>query len=132
MATGRLSSRGKSLRDGLQDDAKAAQQQIDELREEIAALTSLLARDASEGAGKVKSKVRAAGARARDAAEDLKGRAEDDFSDLISAGEDFLSDLQKRYQDSGQRLCETVRERPLATLGLAAAAGFLLASLWRR
>jgi ElaB/YqjD/DUF883 family membrane-anchored ribosome-binding protein len=132
MANGMFSSRGKSLRKDLHSDAQSAQKQIAELREEIASLTRLLGRDASDGAAKVKSKAKAVHAQARNAADTIKDHVGSDFGDLIGAGEEFLSDLQHRYRDSGRKVRETVRERPLATLGIAVAAGVILASLLRR
>lgn len=132
MATGLFSSRSKSLRNGLHDDAQAVEEQIAELRDEIASLAKLLASDASDGASGLRKKARAVKAQASDAAHDLKDRAQGDIRDMIAAGEDILAEFQTRYQDSGRRARKAVKEHPLATLGVAAAAGFLLAALLRR
>ena len=125
MANGLFSSRSSKTRSGLQERAEAVEDQIAELRDEIAALAKLMARDASAGASGVKKKARAA-------AHDLKDRAESDIQDMIAAGEDILADLQERYRHSGRKVRESVHDHPLATLGIAAAAGFLIASLLRR
>ena len=132
MATGLFSSRSKTLRNGLHDEAQAVEDQIAELREEIAALARVLAKDASTGAGSLRKKARAAKAEVSNAAQDLKDRAETDIHDMIAAGEDILADLQTRYQDSGRKARQAVQDHPLATLGIAAAAGFVLAALLRR
>lgn len=132
MATGLFSSRNKSLRNGLQDEAQAVEDQIAELRNEIASLASALANDASSGASGIRKKARAVKSQASDAAYDLKDRAQGDIRDMISAGEDILAEFQQRYQDSGRKARKAVHDHPLATLGVAAAAGFLLAALLRR
>ena len=71
MATGLFSSRNKSLRSGLSDEAHAVENQIAELRDEIASLARLMASDASSGATGIRKKARAVRAHASDAAHDL-------------------------------------------------------------
>ena len=132
MANGLFSSRSKNLRNGLHDEAKAVEDQITELREEIAALARVLASDATSGASNIRKKARAAKAEVSDAAHGLKDRAESDVRDLIAAGEDILAEFQTRYQDSGRKARKAVQDNPLTTLGIAAAAGFVLAALLRR
>jgi ElaB/YqjD/DUF883 family membrane-anchored ribosome-binding protein len=132
MANGLFSSRSKSLRSGLQEEAQAVEEQIADLRAEIASLAKLLADDASSGASGIRKKARAAKAQASEAAHGLKDRAEGDIRDMIAAGEDILAEFQERYRHSGRRARKAVKEHPLATLGVAAAAGFLLAALLRR
>ena len=132
MANGLFSSRSKNLRNGLHDEAKAVEDQITELREEIAALARVLASDATSGASNIRKKARAAKAEVSDAAHGLKDRAESDVRDLIAAGEDILAEFQTRYQDSGRMARKAVQDNPLTTLGIAAAAGFVLAALLRR
>ena len=132
MATGLFSNRKKNLRNGLEDEAQAVEDQIAELRAEIAALARVLANDASDGASGIRKKARAVKAEVSDAAHDLKGRAQSDIQDMIAAGEDILADFQSRYRDSGRKARKAVRDNPLATLGIAAAAGFVLAALLRR
>lgn len=117
MAHGLFSSREKTIRQG----AEAVEDQIAELRAEIAALAGILSRDA-----------RKAGRKAGAAAGDLKERAESDIGEMIAAGEDILASLQERYELSGRRVRKAVHEHPLATVGIAAAAGFVLAALLRR
>lgn len=132
MANGLFSSRSKSLRNGLQDDAQAVEAQIAELRDEIASLARLLASDASSSASGIRKKARAVKAQASDAAHDLKDRARSDIGDMIAAGEDILAEFQGRYQESGRKARKAVHDHPLATLCIAAAAGFVLAALLRR
>ncbi|MFC3075403.1 glycine zipper domain-containing protein [Shinella pollutisoli] len=125
MANGLFSSRSKTLRSGLREEAQAVEEQIAELRAEIAALAGSLAGDARKARRK-------AGAAAQDLAGDLKERAESDLHDMIAAGEDILASLQDRYRQSGKEIRRSVHEHPLAALGLAAAAGFVIAALMRR
>jgi len=132
MANGMFSSRSKNLRDGLKEDAQAVEDQIADLREEIASLARVLADDASSRAGSIRKKARAAKAGVSDAAHGLKDRAESDVRDMIAAGEDILAEVQARYQDSGRKARKAVQDHPLTTLGVAAAAGFVLAALLRR
>ncbi|MBN9052784.1 DUF883 family protein [Shinella sp. PSBB067] len=132
MANGMFSSRSKNLRDGLKEDAQAVEDQIADLREEIASLARVLADDASSRAGSIRKKARAAKAGVSDAAHGLKDRAESDVRDMIAAGEDILAEFQARYQDSGRKARKAVQDHPLTTLGVAAAAGFVLAALLRR
>lgn len=132
MANGLFSSRSKTLRKGLSEEAQAVEDQIAELREELAALARSFTDDATSRAGSIRKKARAAKAEVSDAAHDLKDRAQSDIRDMISAGEDILSELQGRYQDSGRKARQAVQDHPLTTLGIAAAAGFVLAALLRR
>lgn len=138
MANGLFSSRSssKGFRNGLHDEVEKVEDQIAEIRDEIAALARLIARDAESGVSGIRSKAGAATSKARKAARatahDLKDRAESDIRDLIEAGEDILADLQDRYHESGRKVRKTVHDHPLATLGIAAAAGFVIASLLRR
>lgn len=118
MANGLFSSRSNTLRSGLKHEAEAMEEQIAELRAEIAALAGSLAGDARKKAGA--------------AAGDLKERAESDLQEMIAAGEDILASLQDRYRRSGKEIRRNVHEHPLAALGLAAAAGFFIAALMRR
>ena len=126
MANGLFSSRK------LRDDARSVEDQIADLRAEIASLAGSLADEAASGAGRIRKRARAAKAGVSDAAHDLRDRAEGDIRDMIAAGEDIIADLQARYGDSGRKAREAVRERPLAALGVAAVAGFVLAALMRR
>jgi len=132
MANGLFSSRSKSLRDSVADEARTVEDQIADLRAELASLAGLLADDAAGSAKSIRKKARAVKAEAGEAAQDLKDRAQGDIADMIAAGEDILAEFQARYRDTGHKARKAVHERPLTTLGIAAAAGFLLAALLRR
>jgi ElaB/YqjD/DUF883 family membrane-anchored ribosome-binding protein len=132
MATGLFSSRSKGLRNGLHEEAAHVEDQIAQIRDEIAELAKIIARDTAGNVSEARSKVGSAKAKAREAAHDLKDRAETDIQDLIAAGEDILAQFQDRYRDSGRKVRKTVHDHPLATLGIAAAAGFVIAALLRR
>jgi len=84
------------------------------IREDLAALSEAIA-----GAGSVKTGV------AREAAEHK-------IDELLKNGEQVVADLSKQYARAEQQVSTTVREKPLQSLGVAVAAGFLAAILLRR
>ncbi|MDX3927103.1 MAG: hypothetical protein QHC90_15010 [Shinella sp.] len=129
MATGIFQSRnGRSRRNSIRAEADNIEDQLAQIRDDIAALAKVVARDASSGVSEARSKLDAV----REKVGGLKGHAEADFRDLIASGEEILSDIRARYRDSGRHVRETVKEHPLATIGTAVAAGFILAALLRR
>lgn len=84
------------------------------IREELAALGDALA-----GAGSLQSGV------AREAAEHK-------IEELLKSGEKVVADLSEQYSRAEQQVSTTVRDKPLQSLGVAVAAGFLAAILMRR
>lgn len=84
------------------------------IREELAALGDALA-----GAGSLKSGV------AREAAEHR-------IDELLKSGEKVVADLSDQYARAEKQVSATVRDKPLQSLGVAVAAGFLAAFLMRR
>lgn len=113
-------------------EADTIEDQIAQIRDDIAALAKIAARDASSGASRVRDKADAVRGRLQDKADDLKGHAQSDIQSLISTGEDIIADISERYHNSGKEVRRTVREHPVATLGTALVAGFILAALLRR
>ena len=118
----------RKSRRNVRQEAETVEEQLSQLRADIASLARLVGRDTSEGVREVKGRVR--GARRRAAG--LRHDAESQVTDLIAAGEDILSDLGERYRNSGKEVRRTVREHPVATVGTALAVGFILAALFRR
>ena len=127
MATALFSRNGKGRR-AVREEAETVEAQLAQLRDDIASLAKIVSRDASSGVETVKGRVRGV----RGKASRIQGDAESHMHDLIAAGEEALSDLGERYRQSGREVRRTVREHPVATIGTALAAGFVLAALLRR
>lgn len=127
MATALFSRNGKGRR-VVREEAETVEAQLAQLRDDIASLAKIVSRDASSGVETVKGRVRGV----RGKASRIQGDAESHMHDLIAAGEEALSDLGERYRQSGREVRRTVREHPVATIGTALAAGFVLAALLRR
>lgn len=105
--TTRSSSNAKQVAD---DVAERAQR----IRDELKALSDALA-----GAGAVQSGV------AREAAEEK-------IDELLKSGEKIVAELSGHFANAEKQMSTTVREKPLQSLGVAMAAGFLAAILLRR
>lgn len=125
MASG-VFSRGKDRT--VSETAESIEDQIAELREQISALAKAVARDVSEGADDARGRFSAFRRRAEDARDDAAA----DLDELIATGEEILAELSGKYRDAGREVRRTVREHPLATLGAAALAGFVIAAILRR
>lgn len=63
---------------------------------------------------------------------DAKSDADRRVADMTGAGEQMLDDLRLQVTALEKDLRRTVHDRPLQTLGLAAAFGFLCAMMMRR
>ncbi|NLS15413.1 DUF883 family protein [Rhizobium sp. P40RR-XXII] len=115
MATSILHSvRGKRNGSSLQDVEASIEQQIESLREEVAAFAKLV----SDNSAKQSRKLRAS--------------AESGFDDLTVRGEELLRDLQRGYARGSREMRRTVRQHPVATIGAAAAFGLAVALLLSR
>jgi ElaB/YqjD/DUF883 family membrane-anchored ribosome-binding protein len=103
----------RSKRNGALDDIEATiEDQIESLRDEIAALTKMMA----------KSKTN----------QNIRNQAQAGYEDLVGRSEDLLHELQDAYTRGSREVRETVRRHPAATIGAAAAFGLVLALLARR
>ncbi|MCZ4091843.1 DUF883 family protein [Sinorhizobium psoraleae] len=120
MATGLFSSSSTRKRNGGHGESPI-EDQLHEIREDIAALVGLL----SERGAAVSHDAKAKAMGARD-------RAEADLENLLASGEQLLSDLRDRYSGTEREIRRAVREHPIATLGAAAAIGLIAAALLRR
>ncbi|WP_026186840.1 DUF883 family protein [Ensifer sp. BR816] len=120
MATGLFSSSSSRKRNGGAVDA-SIEDQLQEIREDIAQLVALIADRGVEASREVKAKARS-----------TRKQAESDLKDLLENGEQMLSDLRSRYADTEREVRRAVREHPVATLGAAAAIGLIAAALLRR
>jgi ElaB/YqjD/DUF883 family membrane-anchored ribosome-binding protein len=95
----------------LHDIESSIEDQIESLRDEIAALTKLVSKSS-----------RRYGDRSR-------YQAAAGYDELIARGEDLLRDLQENYLRGAR---DTVRSHPVAAIGAAAAVALVLAFLARR
>lgn len=90
------------------------QAQVEQLREDIAAIAATLANLGSQ------------------TVKDAKQAAKQTYQSAFMQGEDMVDDLKIRAQDIEAQLSATVRERPLTSLATALGIGYLLAILSRR
>lgn len=99
----------------------SVEEQLSELRNDVATLVSLLAERGS-----------AASKEARSKAHDAREQAEAGIQELLASGEEMLAELRDRYSGTEKQVRQTVRDHPFATLGAAALIGLAVAALLRR
>jgi ElaB/YqjD/DUF883 family membrane-anchored ribosome-binding protein len=115
MATSILhSARGKRNGSSLHDVEASIEDQIESLREEVAAFARLLGESGARHGRK------------------LRATAESNLDDLTVRGEELLRDLQRNYARGSREVRRTVRQHPVATIGAAAAFGLAVALLLSR
>ncbi len=90
------------------------QAQVEQLKEDIAALAATLASIGSQS-------IR-----------DARRTAKETYSNAYVQGEDVVEDLKNKAQDMEAQLTATVRDRPITSLATALGIGYLLALLSRR
>ncbi|OBZ92508.1 hypothetical protein ADU59_25990 [Pararhizobium polonicum] len=128
MATGLFS--GSSAKKRLVD--APIEDQISEIRDEIASLAKLLSQRGAEASKDVRAKAAEATKDVRAKAHDARDQAEAGLHDLIENGEALFAELRGHYAATEKQVRHTVRKHPVATLGAAAALGLLVAALIRR
>jgi len=99
----------------------AIEDQLSDLRSDLASLAQLVAKRGTKVGNRVASQ-----------AHDVRGQAESGFSDVVDGAEQLLSDLRHRYASTERQVRHTVREHPLATVGVIAALGLAVLALSRR
>lgn len=115
MATSILhSARGRRNGSSLQDVEASIEDQIESLREEVAAFAKLISENGAKHGKK------------------LRESAEPVLDDLTVRGEELLRDLQRGYSRGSREVRRTVRQHPVATIGAAAAFGLAVALLLSR
>lgn len=129
MATGLFS--GAKKRNGSLLDAPI-EDQISEIRDEIASLAKLLSQCGADASKDVRSRASEASKDVRERAYDARDQAEAGLQDLLENGEALFAELRSRYSVTEKQVRQTVRQHPVATLGAAAALGLLVAALIRR
>jgi ElaB/YqjD/DUF883 family membrane-anchored ribosome-binding protein len=129
MATGLFS--GAKKRNGSLLDAPI-EDQISEIRDEIASLAKLLSQRGADASKDVRSRASEASKDVRERSYDARDQAEAGLQDLLENGEALFAELRSRYSVTEKQVRQTVRQHPVATLGAAAALGLLVAALIRR
>ncbi|WP_455270641.1 hypothetical protein [Rhizobium herbae] len=129
MATGLFSSAKK--RNGSVLDTPI-EDQISEIRDEIASLAKLLSQRGAHASTDMRSRASEASKDVRERARDARDHAEAGLQDLLENGEALFAELRSRYSVTEKQVRRTVRQHPVATLGAAAALGLLVAALIRR
>lgn len=129
MATGLFS--GAKKRNGSLLDAPI-EDQISEIRDEIASLAKLLSQRGADASKDVRARASEASKDVRERAYDARDSAEAGLQDLLENGEALFAELRSRYSVTEKQVRQTVRQHPVATLGAAAALGLLVAALIRR
>jgi ElaB/YqjD/DUF883 family membrane-anchored ribosome-binding protein len=112
MATSLLHTIRRRRNGALHDIEASVEDQIESLREEIAALTKAIAKSG--------------------ASQKIRYQAQAGYDDLVNRSEDLLQEIQDGYLRGAREMRETVRRHPVATIGAAAAFGVVLALLARR
>ncbi|MBB6484107.1 YqjD family protein [Rhizobium lusitanum] len=108
------SARSKRNGSNLHDVEASIEDQIESLREEVAAFAKLI----GESGAKQGKKLRAS--------------AETGFDDLTARGEELLHELQRGYTKGSREVRRTVRQHPVATIAAAATFGLAVALLLSR
>lgn len=108
------SATGKTIKSGVARSPEDLEAEIDRLRDDVAKLTEQLTRTGEHS-------VSAAKRAASEGAEQLRVR-----------GEAAIGVVKQNADDLEQQLTETVREKPITSLAIAAGVGFFLALLSRR
>ncbi len=119
MSTGLFSGSSSRKRNG--SAMATSDDQLQQMRDDIGRLATLIADRGAAASHDAKSRAR-----------DVREQAETDFQDLLANGEQMLSDLRRRYADTERELRRTVREHPVATVGVAAIIGLIAAAMLRR
>lgn len=104
----------KILNEASDDSTAELQAQIAQLKEDIASIAATLAEIGSQKINKAK----------RDAS--------DTYNDVYEQGEDALNTLKDRACSVEQQVTDYVQERPITSLAVAAAFGYLFSALTRR
>jgi ElaB/YqjD/DUF883 family membrane-anchored ribosome-binding protein len=120
MATGLFSGSSTRKRNGSASDP-SIEDQLQEIREDIGKLVSLIADRGVTASHDAKAKARGA-----------RDQAEAELQELLASGERMLSDLRSRYADTEREIRRAVREHPIATVSTAAVIGLVVAALLRR
>ncbi|MBO9099190.1 MULTISPECIES: DUF883 family protein [unclassified Rhizobium] len=105
----------RSKRNGAMSDIEnTIENQMDNLRGEIAELTKLISKN---GASQSKR---------------IRAQAESGYEDLLARSEDLMHQLQDGYARSAKEVRATVRAHPTTSIGAVAAIGLLFVLLARR
>lgn len=104
----------KTVNDVQTDNTEELQAQIAQLKEDIAAIAATLTNMSADKINQVKQD------------------ASDAYTSVYEQGEDVLNSLKSSACSVEQQVTDYVQERPVTSLALAAAFGYLVAALTRR
>lgn len=104
----------KTVNEAQDDSTAELRAQIVRLKEDIASIAATLAEVSSQKVDKAK----------RDAS--------DIYNDIYAQGEDTLQNLKQSAHSFEDQVTDYVQERPITSLVIAAAFGYLLSTLTRR
>jgi ElaB/YqjD/DUF883 family membrane-anchored ribosome-binding protein len=108
----------KAVYDRLQGDVAA-------VKSDISALTDQITDALNSFAGTAKKQARSSYKQAR-------ANVDSAVDDMSERGGAMMDAAQDAAQTIGETLEDVITERPLATMGLAIALGFLIGATWRR
>ncbi|MDL2405370.1 hypothetical protein PY650_06800 [Rhizobium calliandrae] len=108
------SARAKRNGGSLHDIEASIEEQIEHLRNEIAAFAKVVGENSARQS------------------QSMRARAETSYEDLTARGEELLRELQHGYVKGTREMRRTVRQHPIATIGAAAAFGLAVALLLSR
>ncbi|MGO4436578.1 DUF883 family protein [Rhizobium sp. RAF56] len=114
MATSILQSVRGRRNGALHSIETSIEEQVESLRDEIAALAKTIGKTSAGEGSK------------------LRYKAEASLEDLMGRSDDLLKELQDSYLRGAREMRDTVRRHPVATIGAAAALGVLFALIARR
>jgi len=109
-----LSEAGREIRDRACDASHSVQEKAAELKEAV-----------TEGTAEVWSSVCHAG-------DDVKQRAVEDFAAARDMAGEYFEEGRTRLQELASVAERRIRNQPLASILVAAGAGFLVGALWSR
>jgi ElaB/YqjD/DUF883 family membrane-anchored ribosome-binding protein len=112
-------------REGVRQAGDAATAAASDLQKDLQALRGDLARLAEQLSGIVSSKGNAAWQRAKTSVDGV-------VNDAQAKGQEAVDAMREVSDNFVDALDESIKQRPYATLAIAAALGFLFGATWRR
>jgi ElaB/YqjD/DUF883 family membrane-anchored ribosome-binding protein len=115
----------KEVRDGAREAGSAASAASADLQKDLQALRDDFARLAEQVSAILSNKGNAAWQRAKTSVDGV-------VSDAQSKGQEAVGAMREVSDNFVAAIDESIKERPYATLAIAAAIGFLFGATWRR
>ena len=115
----------KEVRDGAREAGSAAAKASTDIQADLQALRDDFARLADQVSAILSNKGNAAWQRAKTSVDSV-------VSDAQATGQEAVSAMREVSDNFVAAIDESIKERPYATLAIAAAIGFLFGATWRR